>query len=418
MLSNRYWFTRLPFGALMLLLTIAAPPMSVAFGQKPPQASDNAPPVTIERRAINKLVNDFSDKTDLSTPESAFAAYERAWARRDAKAVFELGWLTSNPRDVEDTQRFMDHDAEGNPTAYRDAILLGTEVVEVGTYRDAIAEVISKLNNIPPSAGGFAIANPYSDRIFGRINGVWKNLGEDRLPSLEAARENFDRKKDDLWQNYVQVQADINSGKPISIRGGRPKELPPIAPGEPLGISVEKAELMGRVEWAMMHGGKDITSRKTSEWGDVEQDADGNRKIRYKFYATIWDKDVYVMNKVFIFDAKGNILDMKDVEGFPQKKAVKAVDVSTQEGMKELVEDFFSKNFHDITSRDSIEWGAVAKAENGNSSVRYKYRAKIWNKDTKIMNQVFTFDPNGEFVSVKDADGSPTERNTPTPATR
>ncbi len=180
------------------------------------------------------------------------------------------------------------------------------------------------------------------------------------------------------------------------------KRSAPIAPGEPLGISAEKADLMGRVEWAMMHGGRDITARKTIEWGEVEKDADGNRKIRYKFYATIWDKDVYIMNKVFTFDAKGNILDMVDVEGFPQKKVEKPVNVNTQQGMKELVEDFFSKNYRDITSRETIEWGEVKKTADGNLSIRYKFRAKIWDKDTKIMNQVFTFDPKGKFVSVKD----------------
>ena len=180
-----------------------------------------------------------------------------------------------------------------------------------------------------------------------------------------------------------------------------------MAPGEPLGISVEKADLMGRIEWAMMHGGRDITARKSIEWGDIEKDDQGNRTIRYKYYATIWDKDVYIMNQVFTFDAKGNILDMEDVEGFPQKKVVKPVNVSTQEGMKELVEDFFSKNFRDITSRETIEWGEVTKADDGNSSIRYKYRAKIWDKDTMIMNQVFTFDPKGQFVSFKNVEGFP-----------
>jgi len=47
---------------------------------------------------------------------------------------------------------------------------------------------------------------------------------------------------------------------------------------------------------------------------------------------------------------------------FSQKKVEKPVNVSTQEGMKELVEDFFGKNFRDITSRRTIEWGELAKA--------------------------------------------------------
>ncbi len=98
----------------------------------------------------------------------------------------------------------------------------------------------------------------------------------------------------------------------------------------------------------MMHGARDITARKSIEWGEVEKDKDGNRQMRYKFDATIWGKDVYTMNKLFTFNVKGNILNMEDVAGFPKKKAEKPVNVSTQEGMKELVEVFFSQNFRDI----------------------------------------------------------------------
>lgn len=38
---------------------------------------------------------------------------------------------------------------------------------------------------------------------------------------------------------------------------------------------------------------------------------------------------------------------------------------------------------------------------------RYKYNATIWDKDVQIMNQVFTFAPKGEFVSVKNVEGFP-----------
>jgi hypothetical protein len=75
--------------------------------------------------------------------------------------------------------------------------------------------------------------------------------------------------------------------------------------------------------------------------------------------------------------------------------------------MKKLVDDSVRKRFPDITSRETIDWGEVVKVANGNSSIRYKYLAKVHGQDTKIMNQVFTFDANGQFVSVKDLDGFP-----------
>lgn len=389
MLKNRtpeMWPT---IGRSVLLAAVAAVPMAVAFAVDKP---------TVQRRIINRVVKDFPEKTDLSTPEAAQVAWNRASARMDAKAVSELGAWTFGPRDIEELQQSWKRDLKD--TAVYNEAQLNAEILEVATYREDLANVITKLS-FPEGVG----RDPYSSRSFGRISDVWKTLGEDRLPSLEAARENFDRKKDVLWQNYVKVRDSIKNGQPVLSRRESTDRGARIAPGEPLGISVEKADLMGRIEWAMMHGGRDITARKSIEWGDVQKDEKGNRTIRYKYYATVWDKEVYVMNQVFTFDAKGNILNMESAEGFPQKKVEKPVDVSTQQGMKELVEDFLSKNFRDITSRETIEWGEVAKAGNANSSIRYKYRAEIRGKDIKIMNQVFTFDRKGKFVSVKDVAG-------------
>ncbi len=358
---------------------------------------DYRPDDSVERRWVRKLVKDFPEKTDLSTPESAVAAVCRAIGHKNTLLFCELSWKKYTPFDIEEFDRSWKRDPK--ETAFISNAYLNAEILEVATCADRqnLANVISKLGF--PEGGK---CDYYRSRTLGRINGVWKNLGEDAHPNIEAARESFDRYKDKLFQDYVKVLEGVKSGKPVYARDKPTKRSAPIAPGEPLGISAEKADLMGRVEWAMMHGGRDITARKTIEWGEVEKDADGNRKIRYKFYATIWDKDVYIMNKVFTFDAKGNILDMVDVEGFPQKKVEKPVNVNTQQGMKELVEDFFSKNYRDITSRETIEWGEVKKTADGNLSIRYKFRAKIWDKDTKIMNQVFTFDPKGKFVSVKD----------------
>ncbi len=71
--------------------------------------------------------------------------------------------------------------------------------------------------------------------------------------------------------------------------------------------------------------------------------------------------------------------------------------------LRQCVEDFFAHNFRDVTSRQTLEWGRVETNANGNLSIRYKYRARIWDKDTVTNNQVFTFDPKGKFVCVADA---------------
>jgi len=321
MLKNHAPAMRLTVRRVALLSAVAAVAMAIAFAVRQPQTGDpsrsaeqgSIPHLVVERRAVNRLVKDFPEKLDLSTPESAQAAWNRASARMDTKAVCEMSAWKVEPRDIEEIERFWQGDPKG--IAVYNAAQLNAEVLEVATYGDDFAQVISKLK-LPERIGN----SPYSARSFGKINGVWKNLGENRLPSLEAAREDFERKKDSLWQNYVNVRDGIEKGQPVSARGQSAERAARIAPDEPMGISIEKADLMGRIEWAMMHGGRDITARKSIEWGEVQKDEKGNRTIRYKYYATIWDKDVYIANQVFRFDPKGNIVSVKDVEGFPQNQ--------------------------------------------------------------------------------------------------
>jgi hypothetical protein len=399
------WTAR-ALGLWFLLAAIAVVPMTLAIAAKPLHVGD--PPdiqaVTdkpaVQRRSVSKLVRDFPEKTDVSTPESALAAYHRAMARMDAQSVLELSWWKFEPREIEEMERFWKRNPQD--IAIYNQAQLDAEVIEVLVYQDDLAAVISELK-FPEGFG----RNSYSSRSFGQINGTWKNLGEDRLPNIEAARNNFEGKKDLLWRNYLKVREGVAQEQPVSAREKSGRRSARIAPGELLGISHEKAELMGRVEWAFMHGARDVTARKSIEWGEVEKDDHGNRTIRYKCYATIWDKDVYVVNQVYTFDAEGNILGVEDVQGFPQRRTDEAVDVGTEEEIRKLVEVFFNHNYQDVTSRKTIEWGDVTKTEDGNYSIRYKYLAKIWDNDTKIMNQTFTFDPNGKFVSVMDVDDTP-----------
>jgi hypothetical protein len=176
------------------------------------------------------------------------------------------------------------------------------------------------------------------------------------------------------------------------------------APGS--AVSPEKAELMGLVEDFFLNNYRDITARKSLEWGEVEQGADGNRSIRYMCRATIGDKDVLIMNEVYTFDSEGAFVKVEKVPGYPKPETGEKRDVSTKQGMMTLVEDFFAHNFRDITARETIEWGEVVKLDDGNVSIRYKYNGTIWDKEQKVFDQIFTFTPEGEFVkfvSVVDA---------------
>ena len=89
---------------------------------------------------------------------------------------------------------------------YNKAQLTAT-IVQVLTYREGVAKVITKLN-FPPGVG----RHPFSGRTFGLFNGQWKNMGEDRYPSPEAARAAFEKGKDMIWDDYMQMAQGQNGG--------------------------------------------------------------------------------------------------------------------------------------------------------------------------------------------------------------
>ena len=207
---------------------------------------------------------------------------------------------------------------------------------------------------------------------------------------LQEAGRLLDNMKIQFDGNDVQVQASVEMGKSRleAIMTAITASTKPPDAGT-------KKEMMALVEDFFHHNFHDITSRETIQWGEVTKTAEGNFSIRYKYRAKIWDKETKIIDEIFTFDRLGNYVSVKDVMAAP----------GTKEGMMQRVEDFFKHNFRDVTSRETIEWGEVAKMTEGNFSIRYKYRARIWDKETKIINQVFTFDPKGDFVSVKDCAG-------------
>jgi hypothetical protein len=181
--------------------------------------SKNLPEAAVERREVNKNVKDFPEKLDLSTPESACAAWQRACARNDPQAICNLSWRKLDPQQEEKWwQENRERDPEG--TAVYIKALADSKVLEVATYRGDLAQVITFLP-FPEGKG----SDPYSARSFGRINGQWKNLGEDRLPTLEAARQNFENKKDNLWRGFEALRKEKTgaAGAPPAPADAAPK---------------------------------------------------------------------------------------------------------------------------------------------------------------------------------------------------
>ncbi|MHC4718673.1 MAG: hypothetical protein ACYS5V_17030, partial [Planctomycetota bacterium] len=174
-----------------------------AYYQKMTADTYKAVSPDVRRRSVARKIADFPDKVDLSTPESALAAFHRASARQDAKGVCDLSWVPISPESARRTWARADpKDLAVYNQAKRDA-----KVLEVLEYKDGLAQVISLLA-FPPGVG----RHPYTARTFGRKDGQWKNLGEDRLPSLEAARDNFNRKKDRIRAHYLRLTGAARPG--------------------------------------------------------------------------------------------------------------------------------------------------------------------------------------------------------------
>ena len=156
---------------------------------------------TMIEREVNKLVGEFPAARDLSTPEGAAAAWQRASAAKDAKVISQLSLIPLDAKEQEDWYaREAKRDAEGL-AIYLKAVA-DSRIVTVQVWREALANVITLLP-FPEGKG----RQPYSARSFGLINGEWKNLGEDRLPGLDSAKAAFVGKKERLWEQYQQLKA-------------------------------------------------------------------------------------------------------------------------------------------------------------------------------------------------------------------
>ncbi|TAL05093.1 MAG: hypothetical protein EPO07_04140, partial [Verrucomicrobia bacterium] len=166
-------------------------------------------------REINRLVSEFPEVRDLSTPETACVAWQRANARKELPTISQLSLVPMESKELENWfQREEQRDAEGLAIYLK--ALADSKIVAVQTWRGELANVITFLP-FPEGKG----RSPYSARSFGLVNGDWKNLGEDRLPTLEAARAGFEKKKERLWQRFTELKSksavSLTADKPAAV---------------------------------------------------------------------------------------------------------------------------------------------------------------------------------------------------------
>jgi tetratricopeptide (TPR) repeat protein/predicted Ser/Thr protein kinase len=152
---------------------------------------------SITEREVNKLVSEFPEAPDLSSPEAACAAWERACARLDTAAINEMSAAQKNPSQYADWYlREQQRDAEGM------AIYAKVKIIAVQTYQDDLANVVASIPFAPATP-----RSPYSLVCFGRVGGQWKYLSDERFPDLAAAKAHFQQSKDFEWQFYQRAKA-------------------------------------------------------------------------------------------------------------------------------------------------------------------------------------------------------------------
>ncbi len=89
------------------------------------------------------------------------------------------------------------------------------------------------------------------------------------------------------------------------------------------------------------------------------------------------------------------------------EQAASSFSASLKFKLVNLVENFFERNYRDITARKTLEWGEPEIAATGNYSIAYKYLATFWHKEKMIVEQVFTFSPEGKYISAKTVNKKP-----------
>ena len=117
-------------------------------------------------KQINKQVKDFPDKTDLSTPETAMAAWSRSCARKDLQAALDLSWVKLDEQSAKEAASELETVSENVPPGKKSITqgILDTSILKVLVYKDDFAAVIIKSDLLPEG-------RPIGVQHFGRIHG-------------------------------------------------------------------------------------------------------------------------------------------------------------------------------------------------------------------------------------------------------
>jgi hypothetical protein len=225
---------------------------------------------TVTQHQVGKLVTEFPEQLDLSSPATASAAMWRAYARMDTQTISQISIRPINPGQYqnwfENEQR---RDREGM------TVYLKAKIVTVQTWRDALASVITYLPFPAETA-----RTRYSNQYFLHEDGQWKYLWQEGLPDLATAKLRME-----LEEGKKSICMLINS------LGDETDKRSATSPAE--------VQLMERVQFNFVIADPNIAFRKSIQWGDVRTNLDGSRSIRYKYQAELWKGGMVTNDEIF-----------------------------------------------------------------------------------------------------------------------
>ena len=193
-------------------------------------------------------------------------------------------------------------------------------------------------------------------------------------------------------------------------------------------VETEVTQAQLAKDWAKV---MDLESQRRIAVGKYGEDSAPVRELDIEWIETSMQHERLAMRLRELLPGKAGDAALPLPSALPSAQPAREIDAATQRSVEvdyealrgkliNWVEDFFSKNYRDITARKTLQWGRPETTPGGNLSIRYKYVATIWGKDKLVIEQRFTFTPQGKYVSAETLEKAPapTTQTDPRPTTQ
>ncbi len=170
----------------------------------------------VDSYRVDKSLAEFPDKNDFSTPETAYAAYERTLCVQNEKDFAKNLYKISVPEIKRDATKPLEADWA--------KVLLAAKILSVCRCDDR-AIVVAELE-------GENVRKPFNVRWFRKIDDRWLNAGNDRVDSEDDAKNLFEkfvgrRAKENPADNADAEKIDSQARSSIWLLDQEAQDRPP-----------------------------------------------------------------------------------------------------------------------------------------------------------------------------------------------